>query len=228
MSQTQRSAPDNPRNASADPYVVFTPEDFVFTDGRRIRWWLHLASRPAALASFVVGIAAISTVAVQSGPISLGGASKLEPPMPVQAPVAKLPVSAHVMAPPRPEAKVIPPRAVTPRKPAPPPAQRPPNATLAAKTVIAPVTIVPRATTAPAIAPSAAPGWLVVSSKPWGSLYVDGRAHGTTPQTNLWLPPGVHRVEIRRPGFEPFVASVTIDSNRGFRLTRVTLTPATQ
>ena len=88
--------------------------------------------------------------------------------------------------------------------------------------------VAPPITKNSALTTSAAPGWLVVSSKPWGNVFVDGRAVGTTPLASVWLAPGAHRIEIRRDGFKPFLASVTIDSNREFRLTRVVLDPGTQ
>lgn len=46
------------------------------------------------------------------------------------------------------------------------------------------------------------PGVLVLDVRPRGDIYVDGVFHGRTPPlTELSLPPGPHRVQIRAPGF---------------------------
>lgn len=74
-------------------------------------------------------------------------------------------------------------------------------------------------------ATSAAPGWLVVSSKPWGELWIDGRSAGSTPQARVWLSPGTHKVEVARDGYKTFTASVAIVTGQELRLTRLALEP---
>lgn len=36
---------------------------------------------------------------------------------------------------------------------------------------------------------------------PYGSVYVDGKYIGDTPQPNILLPAGIHKVEVKRPGY---------------------------
>jgi hypothetical protein len=44
----------------------------------------------------------------------------------------------------------------------------------------------------------------------WADVYVDGRKVGQSPQQLDRLPAGVHRVEVRRPGFRPRVRKVRV------------------
>lgn len=37
---------------------------------------------------------------------------------------------------------------------------------------------------------------------PYGSVYVDGKYIGDTPQPNILLPVGIHKVEVKRPGYK--------------------------
>lgn len=37
---------------------------------------------------------------------------------------------------------------------------------------------------------------------PYGSVYVDGKYIGDTPQSNILLPAGIHKVEVKRPGYK--------------------------
>ncbi|MDW8247173.1 MAG: serine/threonine-protein kinase [Sandaracinaceae bacterium] len=48
---------------------------------------------------------------------------------------------------------------------------------------------------------SAGNGTLQVNSMPWSEVYIDGRHIGSTPQTNISLPPGTYRVELINPQF---------------------------
>lgn len=42
---------------------------------------------------------------------------------------------------------------------------------------------------------------LTTIGTPYGSVYVDGKYIGDTPQTNILLPVGLHKVEVKRPGY---------------------------
>jgi hypothetical protein len=64
-----------------------------------------------------------------------------------------------------------------------------------------------------------------VSSNPWGTLLVDGREIGPTPQSHVSLLAGVHRVIIRRGGYADLVANVSIVHGAEHRLTRLVLRP---
>ena len=44
-----------------------------------------------------------------------------------------------------------------------------------------------------------AQGTLRVNSRPWSQVYVDGRMIGNTPQLNVQLRPGNHRVKLQNP-----------------------------
>jgi serine/threonine-protein kinase len=50
------------------------------------------------------------------------------------------------------------------------------------------------------------PGYLTVSADPWAYVFIDGRRRGTTPLTDLELPPGEHEVTLENP---PLGASST-------------------
>jgi len=45
------------------------------------------------------------------------------------------------------------------------------------------------------------PGTLRVNSTPWSQVYVDGRLIGNTPQMNIQLAPGMHRITLVNPDF---------------------------
>jgi hypothetical protein len=80
----------------------------------------------------------------------------------------------------------------------------------------------PRSTPrAPAAAPE--PGRLSVSSRPWGSLYVDGVLVGNTPRANIAIPIGTHRIRIVRNGFVPFERVVTVAAGDRVRLVDIVL-----
>jgi len=78
---------------------------------------------------------------------------------------------------------------------------------------------------APPPAPAVPQGTLVVNATPWGSVYVDGRLVGNTPQTNLQLPVGTHRLRIVRDGFVPYEREVQVRSGDTLRITDIVLDP---
>jgi hypothetical protein len=220
-----------PRNAPDEPYIVFA-------DQRRLRWWWQLALRRTAYVLIgAVTLGAGAYIVHRVRPDAFTGVGEFEQLIGISPedtvvsvtqvtrtqPVTQ-PVTLTSSAPRRTAVQQpsLPPQttALSAKRPATKPEQAPPSAA-------APPTNVRPAPQQPAM-PSAAPGWLVVSSRPWGNLYVDGRLVGNTPQATVWLTPGAHRVEIKRDGFKSFLADVTIDANREFRLTRVTLDPTTQ
>jgi serine/threonine-protein kinase len=83
------------------------------------------------------------------------------------------------------------------------------------------------ASPAPAIeasaAPAVQPGYLWVSSTPWGYLYLDDRNVGATPQPRVELTPGRHQLRIVREGYEPYEQSIEIASGQEVRVTNVQL-----
>ena len=78
---------------------------------------------------------------------------------------------------------------------------------------------------APPPAPAAPSGTVVVNATPWGSVYVDGRLVGNTPQTNLQLPAGAHTIRVVRDGFVPWEREVLVRSGDTLRITDIVLAP---
>jgi hypothetical protein len=83
----------------------------------------------------------------------------------------------------------------------------------------------PRPTTAPRPAPlsAQAPARLFVNSTPWGQVYIDGQLVGNTPQANLVVAAGSHRVRVAREGFQPFERIVQLAPGQELRLTDIVL-----
>jgi TonB family protein len=54
---------------------------------------------------------------------------------------------------------------------------------------------------------------LRIDADPSASLEIDGRLEGMTPLTGLRISPGIHRVALKRPGFQPWLR--TIDAKPG-------------
>jgi hypothetical protein len=68
---------------------------------------------------------------------------------------------------------------------------------------------------APRRAASTAQGVVALAVAPWGAVYVDGEARGTTPPlTQLTLPAGRHSIEIRNGSRTPYIAEVDITPER--------------
>jgi hypothetical protein len=66
-----------------------------------------------------------------------------------------------------------------------------------------------------------------VNATPWGSLYVDGRLVGNTPQAGLQLPAGTHVLRVVRDGFAPFERKITVRVGDTIRITDIVLQPLT-
>jgi eukaryotic-like serine/threonine-protein kinase len=82
-------------------------------------------------------------------------------------------------------------------------------------------------TAAGRVAPSdARTGRLFVSSRPWGALYVDDKLIGNTPQANVEVTAGNHRLRIVRDGFKPFEREVVVPAGQAVRLIDQILEPA--
>jgi hypothetical protein len=54
------------------------------------------------------------------------------------------------------------------------------------------------------------PTFLRIVVAPWADIFIDGVAKGTTPLPRLEIEPGVHDVELRHPGYEPFHRKVSL------------------
>jgi PEGA domain/Protein kinase domain len=69
----------------------------------------------------------------------------------------------------------------------------------------------------------AEPALLSVNAIPWGSVYVDGRPIGNTPQLDVALPPGTHRLRVEREGFRPYERTIDAAPGQRLRITDIAL-----
>ena len=78
----------------------------------------------------------------------------------------------------------------------------------------------------PTMATASGPGTLRINSRPWSQVYVDGRLIGNTPQMNISLPAGPHRVTLVNPDFN-IRENVSVTITAGEVTTKiVTLNPS--
>lgn len=123
------------------------------------------------------------------------------------------------------------------------PGPRPAPATTSPPTTPAPGTTAPattRPTTRPGSSPTAAPpvtrpaprpatgaepGVLFINATPWGEVFVDDTAVGTTPLAGLEVAPGDHRVRVAREGYRPFEQVVSVAPGQRIRLISIVLEP---
>jgi len=159
--------------------------------------WVGMSSVPAAPASRQ---GAPSTHAADSPPASAAPAALTAP----TAPAAP----ADTLVPPLPH-----PRSV-PASRAPPPARASrPAAERRAPAPVAPAPVERRAE----------PAMLSVNAIPWGSVYLDGRPVGNTPQIDIAMPPGPHRLRVEREGFRPYDRIIEVASGQRLRITDIAL-----
>jgi len=62
-----------------------------------------------------------------------------------------------------------------------------------------------------------------VNAIPWGSVYVDGQAMGNTPQIDLTVSPGTHRLRVERDGFRPYERVIEVAPGQRLRITDIAL-----
>ena len=72
-------------------------------------------------------------------------------------------------------------------------------------------------------APSAEPALLSINAIPWGSVYIDGRPVGNTPQLDLAVQPGQHRLRVERQGYRPYERMIDLAPGQRLRVTDITL-----
>ena len=113
--------------------------------------------------------------------------------------------------------------------PAPPPASTPPMRTTARPPVATRAPVVKRPASPPPPPPprvdprDADPGLLSVNAIPWGSVYLDGRAVGNTPEIDLPVAPGPHRLRVEREGYRPYERMINVASGQRLRITDIAL-----
>ncbi len=106
------------------------------------------------------------------------------------------------------------PVAAAPAAPAFPPAQAPAAPAFGAQPA-------PAAPAAPqGVAAAGQTGKLRINSRPWSQVYVDGRLVGNTPQMNISLPAGPHRVTLVNPDFR-VRQTVNVNIAPGQTVTRI-------
>jgi len=135
------------------------------------------------------------------------------PPDARSVPPASPSASSDTFVPPRPD-PVPPPPSATP-----PPVRttRPPVATRAPVVKRAPL---PPPRVEP---PVVEPGLLSVNAIPWGSVFLDGRPVGNTPEIDLPVAPGPHRLRVEREGYRPYERMIDVASGQRLRITDIAL-----
>ena len=126
---------------------------------------------------------------------------------------AATPPAQRAVEPPPPE-----PQRETARRPEPAPIKRTP---VVRRTTPA-VSSAPPRVARPAPPPSE-PALLSVNSIPWGSVYIDGQPVGNTPQIDLPVPRGSHRLRVERDGFRPYERLIELATGQRLRITDITL-----
>ena len=153
----------------------------------------------------LVGGAAV-WLGTSSAPASQTSAYDLgRPPDPAPQPAVETPAPA-------------PPRETARRRAEPAPVKRTPVVRRTTPAVSPP----PRRVERPAQRPSE-PALLSVNSVPWGSVYVDGQPVGNTPQIDLQVAAGAHRLRVERDGFRPYERLVELAPGQRLRITDIAL-----
>jgi len=67
------------------------------------------------------------------------------------------------------------------------------------------------------------PGLLSVNAIPWGSVYLDGRPIGNTPQIDRTVAPGQHRLRVERDGYRPYDRVIDLAPGQRLRITDIAL-----
>jgi hypothetical protein len=107
---------------------------------------------------------------------------------------------------------------------APPPSATSPSVRTTRPTVAprAPVAKRPARVKRPPL-PPLEPAFLSVNAIPWGSVYLDGRPVGNTPQINLQVAAGPHRLRVERDGYRPYDRVIDVASGQRLRITDIAL-----
>jgi hypothetical protein len=62
-----------------------------------------------------------------------------------------------------------------------------------------------------------------INAIPWGSVFVDGRPLGNTPQLDVPIPPGQHRLRVERQGYRPYERVIDVAPGQRLRITDIVL-----
>jgi len=88
------------------------------------------------------------------------------------------------------------------------------------------VGVLPRRHVSAPVPPPPAPARLSVSSTPWAELAIDGILVGNTPKIDVFLSPGLHRIDLTRDGFQPYTSVIRLSPGQSLRLTGIALQAA--
>ncbi len=113
-----------------------------------------------------------------------------------------------------PAAEILPPSAPPPAAVQTPPPAPVAEARPAPKTTAVKKPPPPRAEPVPA-----ATGLVRLNIQPWGEIHIDGTKYGVAPPLrDIALKPGIHRIEVRNPGFASYLQVVEIRSGEEIRI----------
>jgi hypothetical protein len=174
------------------------------------------APRPSKrIGARVVAAVGVVTITLGGGAVWLNTASV---PTPFASPdVVGLNSSPPPVPTPAPPDPAVPPaRLPAPVAAAPVPRLKPPSVTR-------PVTPRRTAPPPPRVERTAEPGLLSINAIPWGSVYIDGRPVGNTPQIDRRVAPGSHEVRVEREGFRPYQRVIDVAPGQRLRITDITL-----
>lgn len=164
--------------------------------------------------------AVITVVGLVAWPLLQMPSTRVSP-APPAAPTAPPPAPAPTPA------RAQPPVATLPTLPPLPPVERERREERPAPSPVAPAsspaTPSPTRERPPQATATGESGSLVISSMPWGQLFVDGQPAGTTPKSGLTLSPGPHRVEIVRAGYRRFGVEIHVSPGQEVRLVNIGL-----
>ncbi len=194
--------PTKRRSGPAPPVVIMDDgdEDEDADDDRD--WAPRPSKRIGARVVAAVGTASVpapfaspDVVGLNSSPPPVPTPAPPDPAVPHAVPPARLPAPVAAAPVPRPKPPSVT-RPVTPRRTAPPP---------------------------PRVERTAEPGLLSINAIPWGSVYIDGRPVGNTPQIDRRLAPGSHELRVEREGFRPYQRVIDVAPGQRLRITDITL-----
>jgi protein kinase-like protein/PEGA domain-containing protein len=180
----------------------------------------HVGRRIAAVAAGVLvvlggGAAWLGISSIPAAPSGRGPVSTAPAAAPAVSPTPPIVNRDTFVSPTPPRAPPSPPPSATPapERTTRPPAARPPAA---------------RRPATPAPPPSEEPrylepGLLSVNAIPWGSVFLDGRPIGNTPQIDRTVAPGQHRLRVERDGYRPYDRLIDVASGQRLRITDIAL-----
>ena len=218
------ATPHSARKGGNPVVIADADQDPAATSGvgRRV------VAAAVGIVTLAVAAAWITRSSAPAAPPSHAAAPTRTAPPPAARPDSMAALIAPPPAPPAAPAPV-PPAPPAPTRAAPAPVSQRPRARTSAPAPVharAPSTApAPPPAPAPAPAPErrAEPGALSINAIPWGSVYIDGQPMGNTPQLDLPVPPGQHKLRVERQGYRAFERVIEVAPGQRLRITDITL-----